>query len=113
MPVTVCSFIKVTNSGGKFIVLRDPDNDDNGIVVLSDFMRDFQHRDILSRWREANKTTPEKSGLRVAGGGWWKLENALLVLYGQSAAYGRFDPQWLRQHIQPGSVLTESAIDVR
>ena len=34
------------------------------------------------------------SGVKIAGGGWFRLEGKMLLLYGQSRAYGKFDPGW-------------------
>lgn len=113
MPATVRNFARSAGAGGKFIVLRKKDNPDDGIVVFSDFTRDFQHYDILVRWRQTGGTTLESSGLRVDGGGWWKTEGSVLVVYGQSAAYGRFDPSWLRPRLLPGMLFAETAVDVR
>lgn len=114
MPVTVCNYIREPASGGKFVVLRPRTADDSGIVVFSDFTLDFQHRDIVSRWESRNKATLAASNMTVAGGGWWKYDDGgTLVLYGQSAAYGRFDPLWMRTHLRPGMVRHEKDIDVR
>lgn len=113
MPLGIVNYILHPSSGGKFVVLRDESDSDSGVVVFSDFTRDFQHHDIVVRWQERNGVAVEGAGFRVAGGGWWKLEGDLLVLYGQSAAYGRFDPVWLRSLLVPGTILTESRIDVR
>jgi hypothetical protein len=111
--MTVRNYVKSSGSGGKFIVLANRSDPDDGVIVFSDFTLDFQHHDILMRWQQTNKTTPEASGLSVAGGGWWTLENGMLILYGQSAAYGRFDPAWVRERLAPGMFLTETRIDVR
>ena len=111
--LTVCSYIKNPGSGGKFVVIVSREDPDSGVAVFSDFTRDFQHRDIVARWEAGRKATVAASGMRLAGGGWWKLEGDLLVVYGQSAAYGRFDPAWLRERMRPGMVLNESRIDVR
>ncbi len=113
MPATVCSYVKTSGSGGKFIVLVNRDDPDSGVIVFSDFTLDFQHYDILARWRQTNNTTLDASNLSVAGGGWWKIEDAMLILYGQSAAFGRFDPAWVRERLSPGMFLTETKIDVR
>ncbi len=114
MPVTVCNYVKSAQSGGKFIALRDQADPDSGILVFSDFTRDFQHHDILMRWQKSRGVaTPQAAGLAVAGGGWWKLEGDMLVIYGQSAAYGRFEPAWIRERLKPGDFLTETRIDVR
>lgn len=111
--LTISNYIKSPDSGGKFVVIVSRDDPDFGVIVFSDFTRDFQHRDIVRRWEAGRKATVTASGLRMAGGGWWKLEGGLLVVYGQSAAYGRFDPAWLRARLQPGMVLNETRIDIR
>lgn len=113
MPLVVCDYIASVASGGKFVLLVPRDGGDGGVAAFSDFSRDFQHRDIVSRWERGRGATVAASGMRVAGGGWWKYENDLLILYGQSAAYGRFDPAWLRERLRPGMVRHERAIDVR
>lgn len=113
MPVTVCNYIRNPASGGKFVVFLPGDGSDAGVLALSDFTRDFQHYDIVRRWENVMKTTLAGQGLRVAGGGWWKYEGDMLILYGQSAAYGRFDPAWLRERLTPGMILHETRIDVR
>lgn len=110
---TVCNYIRNPGSGGKFVVLVSRDDTESGVAVFSDFSRDFQHRDIVDRWEAGRKATVAASGLRMAGGGWWKLEDDLLVVYGQSAAYGRFDPAWLRARLRPGMVMSETRVDVR
>lgn len=112
MPVTVCNYIINKASGGKFVVLV-PDGEGDGVVALSDFSRDFQHRDIVRRWEKASGGALPEKGMRVAGGGWWKYEGDLLILYGQSADYGRFDPVWVRERLKPGMVDCETKIDVR
>lgn len=113
MPVTVLNYIRNPGMGGKFILLLDKTDPDSGLAVFSDFSRDFQHHDILMRWQETHRTTLAQSPFRIAGGGWWKAEGGRLVVYGQSAAYGRFDPDWLRPRLLPGMVLHETEIDVR
>lgn len=113
MPVTVVNYAKTAGSGGKFIVLVRKDAPEDGIMVFSDFTRDFQHHDILMRWQRASTVPPDAAGLRVDGGGWWKMEGDMLVIYGQSAAYGRFDPDWVRARLVPGMFMTEARIDVR
>ena len=92
MPVTVCNYILHPGSGGKFVVLVPVDGSEDGIIAFSDFSRDFQHRDIVRRWEKAAGGTAAEQGMRVAGGGWWKFEGDLLILYGQSADFGRFNP---------------------
>lgn len=111
--MTVRNYAKTPGSGGKFIVLVRKDAPEDGELVFSDFTLDFQHHDILMRWQRTNGATAEAAGLRVAGGGWWKLEDGMLILYGQSAAYGRFDPSWIRGRLAPGMFMTETEIDVR
>lgn len=113
MPTTVCNYILNADSGGKFVVIVSPDESDSGIVAFSDFSRDFQHRDIVRRWEKAVGATLAGQGRRVAGGGWWKYEGDMLILYGQSADFGRFDPQWLRERLRPGMIHRETSIDVR
>jgi hypothetical protein len=113
MGLTIHSYVKNPGANGKFVVLLQPGNDD-GILVLSDFTRDFQHRDVVARWETEAGRGLAASGLRVAGGGWWRYETPdFLILYGQSAAYGRFDPKWLRERFRPGMVGAESRIDIR
>lgn len=114
MPVTVCNFVKNAGQGGKFIVLLEEADSDAGIIVFSDFTLDFQHNDILARWRRGRGgETPAALGFRLAGGGWWKMEGDMLVVYGQSAAFGRFEPAWVRARLRPGMFLTEATVDVR
>ena len=111
--LTVCNHIKSAGTGGKFVILVSATDAGDGVLVLSDFTRDFQHRDIVARWERGAGASVAASGLRIAGGGWWKMEGDTLVLYGQSAAYGRFDPDWLRQRLTPGTVLQERTVEVR
>lgn len=113
MPVKVVNYARNQQGGGKFVVLVNRDDGDSGLALFSDFTRDFQHADIVRRWRQSENASPEQAGLRIAGGGWWKVEDGILILYGQSAAYGRFDPDWLRSRIVPGTVFHEAKIDVR
>lgn len=113
MALTVANYIASAGAGGKFVVLVDAKDAEDGVLALSDFTKDFQHADIVRRWERANKTSVAEAGYRVDGGGWWKIEGGLLILYGQSAAYGRFRPDWLRPKIQAGMVANETAVDVR
>lgn len=114
MAATVFSYIVNPGAGGKFVVMLRREDAGAGALVFSDFTRDFQHSDIVGRWRLDQRLTPEAAGYRVAGGGWWKYENPdFLVLYGQSAAYGRFDAGWVRSRLQAGMVGGETRLDVR
>lgn len=113
MPVEVCNYSRSTLGGGKFVVLVPNADAAGGLVLFSDFSRDFQHRDIVRRWETAAGRTVSQAGLRVRGGGWWKMESDCLVLYGRSAAYGRFDPAWLAAALRPGMFGTEARIEVR
>lgn len=113
MPAVVCNFIVNPGAGGKFVVLTKKGGDD-GVIIFSDFTRDFMHRDIVDRWKRERGGGHGADGLVVSGGGWWRFENeGLLVLYGRSAAYGRFDPEWVRNMLRPGMVMRETRIDVR
>ena len=114
MPFAICNYAGDRKLGGKFVVLLSREDPDDGILVLSDFSRDFQHRDIVMRWESSTGRSVSVAGLKVAGGGWWKYEMPdQLIVYGQSAAYGRFDPSWLRERLVPGAVFGEERIDVR
>lgn len=113
MPITVCNFILDVRAGGKFVVLLPRSDELEGIVAFSDFTRDFQHRHIVERWEKAEGGSLSSRGLRVAGGGWWKLEGDVLILYGQSADFGPFDRPWLRQRFAPGMLAGERAVDIR
>lgn len=113
MPVTVCNYVVNPAAGGKFVVLMPEERSAPAIVAFSDFGRDFQHRDIVTRWERGNRATLAGRGLRVAGGGWWKYEGDRLLLYGQSGDYGRFDPAWLRGCFAPGMLFHEKTVDVR
>lgn len=113
MPVDIVNYAKSQQAGGKFVVLRNTADADSGLLLFSDFNTDFQHADIVRRWTRLTGMTPDQAGLRIAGGGWWRVDETLLVLYGQSAAYGRFDAGWLRGRVEPGSVFHEARIDVQ
>lgn len=114
MTATVTTFIRDAGAGGKFVVLAPTGSEEGGYVVFSDFTRDFQHHDIVRRFERTHRTPLASAGLRVAGGGWWRFENGdTLILYGQSAAYGRFDPAWLRANLAAGMVGNEKRLDVR
>lgn len=113
MPVEVCNYSRGVAGGGKFVVLMPQADATDGVVLFSDFTRDFQHRDIVRRWETAAGRTVSQAGMRVRGGGWWKMERDCLVLYGRSAAYGRFDPAWLAAALQPGMFRSEARIDIR
>ena len=114
MPVIVANYILNLSAGGKFVVLMSLNDSDAGVLVLSDFSRDFQHRDIVRRWENGRKSSLAAEGLRVAGGGWWKYQDdSILVLHGRSIDYGRFNPVWLKKNLVPGMVGREIRIDVR
>lgn len=113
MAFEVVNYARVQNAGGKFVVLQSRDDAGSGLLLVSDFTRDFQHADIVRRWRTAAGRSPEEAGHRIAGGGWWKVEGDQLIFYGQSAAYGRFEPEWLRERVKAGTVFGETRIDVR
>lgn len=112
MPITVCNYIENPGAGGKFVVLFRSDADEDGAVAFSDFTRDSQHRHIVARWEKARASTLPAAGMRVAGGGWWKLEGECLVLFGQSVDYGPFDRKWLQDRLRPGMVMRETAIKI-
>lgn len=112
MSLEIVSYVTNPGSGGKFVVLVVQDDPESGIMLFSDFTRDFQHHDIVRRWEQARGASVESSGYRVSGGGWWRLEDGMLILYGQSAAYGRFDPNWVRPRVTAGTIMTENRIDV-
>lgn len=113
MPITVCNYVKNVAAGGKFVALAFRDAREGSIVVFSDFSRDSQHRHIVSRWEKGRGATLPASGMRVAGGGWWKLEEGILILYGQSVDYGPFDREWLRERLRPGMVFHETDVEIR
>lgn len=114
MPINVINYAKSIQAGGKFVVLRRRADADFGVILFSDFTQDFQHADIVRRWQRATGTSPQEAGCHIAGGGWWKMEEGgVLVLYGQSAAYGRFDRGWLKGRLPTEQIFHESRIDVR
>lgn len=103
MSITIFDFSRQTAAKGKFVVLRTVKEAGDGIVLFSDFSQDSQHVDILRRWERTHSTSLAAAGMVTAGGGWWKKVGATtLVLYGSSAAFGRFDRAWLRQRLTPG-----------
>ncbi len=110
MPVTVHNFVRSTASGGKFVVLKNTRDGESGAFLISDFSVDSQHMDIVRRFERGTGLSLRDHGLAVRGGGWWKLDDGRLVLYGRSAAYGRFDPDWLRDRLEPGTVTGERTI---
>lgn len=112
MPVEVRNYSRGVASGGKFVVLESDAGEVDGLVLFSDFTLDFQHRDIVRRWEAATGQTVAQAGLRVRGGGWWRMEGDCLVLYGQSAAYGKFDAAWLEAALRPGMVAAETRIAI-
>lgn len=112
MAVDIVSYAASRGAGGKFVVLVAESDPDAGVMVFSDFTRDFQHVDIVRRWERAGGKSVSASGYRVAGGGWWRFEGETLVVYGRSAAFGRFDPEWARSRLRAGTVMGESRIDV-
>ncbi len=110
MAATVVNYVRNRGAGGKFVIILPRGEKSDGIVVFSDFSQDSQHASIVRRW---NLTCSPLSGYIVAGGGWWKWQAPdTLVLYGGSAAYGCYNPRWLKTHLAPGDVFTESAIVV-
>ncbi len=112
MPLEIVSYVTNPGAGGKFVVLVPRGGDDGGALLFSDFTRDFQHADIVRRWEKARGVSASSSGRAISGGGWWRMEGTRLILYGQSAAYGRFDPVWVRARLEAGTVMAESRIDV-
>ncbi len=103
--MTVLDFSRQTAAKGKFVVLRYPNRDRDGIVLFSDFSQDSQHVDILRRWEITHSTSLAAAGLTIAGGGWWiKAGAGTLVLYGSSAAFGRFNRDLLRHELTPDAI---------
>ncbi|MCC8190678.1 MAG: hypothetical protein LIP77_08600 [Planctomycetes bacterium] len=109
MGITVCNYSQDVRVGGKFVVIQ-PLVGDDGVVAFSDILRDDQHRDIVARWRQSGRPGCPEGRIQVAGGGWWRLTDEVLVLYGQSMAYGRYDRAWLQNRLSPGQVFHERAI---
>ncbi|MCC8164979.1 MAG: hypothetical protein LIQ31_02220 [Planctomycetes bacterium] len=110
MPLPVHNFTRSTASGGKFVVLLNTRDAESGAFLISDFSVDSQHPDPVRRCDRGTGLPLRDHGLAVRGGGWWKLDGGRLVLYGRSAAYGRFDPDWLRQRLETGSVFGEETL---
>lgn len=110
MPVEVRNYVRQIAAGGKFVVLEATDGGRNDLFLISDFSRDGQHMDIVRRWERAEGKTVSEARLQVQGGGWWKQTGDTLMLYGRSAAYGRYDTGWVERHILPGMVGTETNI---
>ena len=81
--------------GGKFIVLRTLYGQAKTLVLFS---QDPWHRDIAVRWQQRTGVLLHDAGLRVTGGGRWRLEEdgEQLRLYGESSAYGGFDASALQ-----------------
>lgn len=111
MAVEIINYTKNRNAGGKFVVLVEGGDAESGLVLFSDFSRDSQHAHIVRRWeRDAGKTMAA-AGYRTAGGGWWKLlGGGALKLFGGSAAYGAFNPGWLRKNLPVGSAFGENTV---
>ncbi len=112
MTADIVNYAASREAGGKFVVLVAQDAPENGILLFSDFTKDFQHVDILRRWERTEKKSASAAGHRTAGGGWWRFEGETLVLYGRSAAFGRFDAEWVRSRLRAGTVMGERSVDV-
>lgn len=112
MPVTVVNFVRRVDAGGKFVLLRSRTDPDAGVLAFSDFTRDSQHRDIVDRWRSVLDAGGAGTDFRPSGGGWWKFDSneGTLLLYGQSAAYGRYQREWLEDHLPRGPVMGETRL---
>jgi hypothetical protein len=111
MSITVFDFSRQAAAKGKFVVLRKTKGAGDGIVLFSDFSQDSQHVDILRRWERTHSTSLAAAGMVTAGGGWWKrIGTTTIVLYGSSAAFGRFDRAWLRERLTPADVPSVSEI---
>lgn len=111
MALQIVDFTRNRNAGGKFVVLVKQDDPDERILLVSDFSRDAQHADIVRRWERTRDCTLAAAGFRTAGGGWWKMAGASAVeLSGRSAAYGRFDPEWLQNALRPGDLFGAAEI---
>ena len=112
MAVTVVNYVVRPDLGGKFVVLVPRSGDGDTVILFSDFSRDSQHAHIVRRWLAALKTDLTHLGMRVEGGGWWRYQpdSGLLRLYGDSAAYGKYDSRRLNGSLEPGSVFSEQHI---
>lgn len=114
MALQIVDFTRNKSAGGKFVVLAQKNDPEKRILLVSDFSLDSQHADIVRRWERTRNLGIGDAGLRLAGGGWWKFTgSSSLELSGRSAAYGRFDPEWLRENLRPGEVFGESELAIR
>lgn len=113
MAFVIRNFSRNIRAGGKFVAFRNGGDPAAGLLALSDFSLDSQHRDIVRRLENALGSPLAASGWVVDGGGWWRMrDDRTLFLYGTSAAYGRYDSEWLRDRIEPGSVMGEHEVVV-
>ena len=111
MPATVVDYSRNKQAGGKFVVLVSAVRPDDGLVLFSDFSLDSQHADIVRRWERTHSTSVHAGGWRVRGGGWWRMAaDGVLELYGRSAAYGPFDPDWIAANLRLAGAFNAHAI---
>ena len=109
MSAIVVNYAHDREAGGKFVVLA-PLGSGDGLVLFSNFFLHSQHAYIVSYWEMKTRTSVREAGLRIDGGGWWKyIAGNRLKLYGSSAAFGEFDPDWLRENLRPGTVFAEQS----
>lgn len=114
MTIRIINFARDKSAGGKFVVLAQKEDPEKGILLVSDFSLDSQHAGIVRRWEKTGRRDASDAGFRPVGGGWWKFTGpSSLELSGFSAAYGRFDPVWLREHLRPGEMFGESELAIR
>lgn len=111
MSVTIVNYSRLRGDLGKFVLLVRRSVDNQGILLISDLLLDPQHRDIIARWERTEGQSPNAGGYTVRGGGWWKYSGTgALRFFGRSAAYGRYDAEWLRNRLEAGRIFTEDRI---
>ncbi|MBF0465003.1 MAG: hypothetical protein HQK88_06645 [Nitrospirae bacterium] len=105
-------FVQLTNETTEFVVFSPKDYTTYHADILVIFCK---QQEIAHTHNAADKYLEiADTGWKIIGGGSWKIDEneKLLVLWGFSQAYGKFNPEGLKEKLATVNVLTGFTIQI-
>ena len=101
----------MSHGDGKFIAIG-PIEGPAELLVFALFSQCQMHKEIVACWEKKTGGSRFDKGWRVLGGGYWRLDEGILHLHGNSGDFGAFDRRLVQETLPVGTVFGEKQITI-